>query len=365
MLTTTRAFATFSKSAAKLATVSAAVALAVSFAQAQNARPDFSQLPAGSNNMFPPIQSGNQPAAAATPVTAYSAPAVPAPNVQYPNQFPSSGFPQNADFGQQQMPTGFPQQQQNRPSFDPNQFRGFNPTPFQGQTGKPETAREERFVPSEVVSGLPPAQRSSDLRAVLRTTMGDITIKLDRINAPQTVAHFVALSRGDKEFIDVKTSKRVKRPFYNGLTFHRVSKGFLIQTGCPFGNGRGGPGDIAMVGDELKPNMLFNRPGLVAMAPMREGGTGIQKNSNGSQFFISMAPMPDWDSKFTIFGEVEEGMDVVAKIAAVKVGPTERPIKRVFLGAVDIFEGNGDQQTQVPAVPPVNPDQAPPPGNNP
>ncbi len=191
--------------------------------------------------------------------------------------------------------------------------------------------------------------------------MGDITIKLDKIKAPRTVAHFVALARGDREFVDVKTSKRVKKPFYNGLIFHRVVKGFLIQTGCPFGNGRGGPGDIATIGDEIKPMMKFDRPGIVAMAPMREGnGTATRKDSNGSQFFISLKEMPEWEGKFTILGEVEEGMDVVQKISNVKVGPTERPIKRVYLTAVDIFEGSGDQQQQVPPVAPPSPDQVPP-----
>ncbi|RYZ68609.1 MAG: peptidylprolyl isomerase, partial [Proteobacteria bacterium] len=164
---------------------------------------------------------------------------------------------------------------------------------------------------------------------------------LDRARAPQTVAHFIALAKGEKEFVDVKTSKRAKRPFYNGLIFHRVVRGYLIQTGCPFGTGRGGPGDIATIKDEIVPGaMSFNRPGLVAMAPIRDA-TGLRttKDTNGSQFFITMKEMPTWDDQYTIFGEVEDGMDVVEKISNVKVGPTERPIKRIYLVAVDIIEG--------------------------
>lgn len=201
--------------------------------------------------------------------------------------------------------------------------------------------REERFIPSEVVTALPPIAKAQEIRAVLRTSLGDITLKLDRLNAPLTVAHFVALVRGDKESIDVKTSKPVKRPFYNGLTFHRVLKGTLIQTGDPFGNGRGDAGPAAGVPDENKPNMKFNRPGLVAMAPMRdESGKNLVKNSNSSQFFITLREMHDWDGQFTIFAEVEDGLDVVQKIANSKVGPTDRPIKRVYLVAVEIIESN-------------------------
>lgn len=335
--------------------ISLAVLMGCANAFAQNGRPDLSQLPPGSNNMFPPIPVGSGPSATtSTPFpNSYQATPVPQAIPQFqPQQFqqaPSQSYP--------------PADQNVSVPFDPSQFRGFNPN--QGPTQQPrnlppQQPREEKFVPSEVVSGLPPAKMASDLRAVLRTSMGDITIKLDKVKAPMTVSHFIALARGDKEFVDVKTSKRVKRPFYNGLIFHRVVKGFLIQTGCPFGNGRGGPGDIATIPDEIKPGMKFLKAGLVAMAPMREKGVDIRKDSNGSQFFITLREMPDWDEKFTIFGEIEEGMDVVQKIANVKVGPTERPVKRVYLNAIDIFEGTGDQQQQIPAVPPPNPDQFPP-----
>jgi len=190
---------------------------------------------------------------------------------------------------------------------------------------------------SEIIAVLPPAQRAAELKAVLRTSVGDITIKLDRANAPHTVDYFTGLAKGEVDFTDIKTSKPVKRPFYNGLIFHRVVKNTLIQTGDPFGNGRGNSGQT--IQDELKPTMKFDRPGLVAMAPMRDSnGTGIAKGSNSSQFFITLREMPEWNGQFTIFGEVEDGLDVVQKIANSKVGPTERPIKRIYLVAVDIIE---------------------------
>ena len=236
-----------------------------------------------------------------------------------------------------ELPAGFPVN--SRPQSEPPAQAQLPPYQQQNQAPPVASPRADRFAPSEVIPILPPIAKVSELRAVLRTSVGDITIKLDRVNAPATVSHFVGLARGEKEFIDVKTSKPVKRPFYNGLIFHRAVKGTLIQTGCPFGNGRGGPGSIANVGDEVKASMKFARPGMVAMAPMRDAaGMTTLKNSNGSQFFITLKEMPEWAGQFTVFGEVEDGMDVVQKIANSKVGPTERPIKRIYLVAVEIIE---------------------------
>lgn len=206
-------------------------------------------------------------------------------------------------------------------------------------TGIPSSAQgtEVNQQRSEIIAVLPPAERPPELKAVLRTSVGDITIRLDRMNAPHTVEYFSGLAKGEIDFTDIKTSKPVKRPFYNGLIFHRVVKGTLIQTGDPFGNGRGNSGQT--IQDELKPTMKFDRPGLVAMAPMRDAtGTGLAKSTNSSQFFITLREMPEWNGQFTVFGEVEDGLDVVQKIANAKVGPTERPIKRIYLVAVDIIE---------------------------
>ncbi len=283
-----------------LAPVSQAVAEGI--AQVQNK--EISATPTPAPTPIPAVVGQNPgPAAPA------AAPAAAQPSqIQLPEQ------PKTADSFQ--LPPGFPA------TPDRNASQG-----------------HEKFVGSEVVAVLPPVAKSAEIRAVLRTSVGDITLKLDRVNAPLTVANFVGLARGDKEFIDVKTSKPVKRPFYNGLTFHRVVKGTLIQSGDPFGNGRGDAGPIAQIPDEIKPSMKFAKAGLVAMAPMRDA-TGMQlvKNSNGSQFFITLRPMPEWNNQFTVFAEVEDGMDVVQKIANSKVGPTERPSKRIFLVAVEIID---------------------------
>jgi len=198
-----------------------------------------------------------------------------------------------------------------------------------------EKAKSAVFVPSDVETIIPHQVKQSDPRAVLRTSMGDITIRLFQNYAPKNVHAFIDLARGDREFTDVKTGRTVRRPFYVDLTFHRVVNGFLIQTGCPLGNGRGGPG--FSTADEVSQTLQFNKPGIVAMAPQREGKSE-RKDSNGSQFFITVAPMPEWDGKFTIIGEVEKGMRVVNKISQARTGPTERPIKRVFLNSVEIFD---------------------------
>lgn len=209
-----------------------------------------------------------------------------------------------------------------------NQAPASNPTP---QTNKP-------FVPSKVITYNPIPAKFEDPRMVLRTSMGNITIRLFPTIAPQNVRNVVQLARGEKDFIDPKTGRKVRRPFYNGLTFHRVIPGFIIQAGCPIGNGRGGPGYT--VPDEFSPAARFSAPGMVAMAPRRNGGE-IKKDTNGSQFFITLEPMPDGNDKYTIIGQVEKGMDVVRRISQVRTGPTDRPIRRVYINSVDIIDRSG------------------------
>ncbi len=357
----------FFLTAAALAICLVVVTTSVS-AQAQApSHPDFT-APVQSAATMGTLQAGSGSAATITPgypvptppptppleqpsAPAQAAPTLPGQATDLANQLPLNlqtlpgGLPTQAVPGaSSQLPTGMPT------------------LPGNGAFAPPAKKQEEAKS-SEIVTFLSTQQKEPELRAVLRTSMGDITIRLNKKLAPKTVAHFVALSRGEKEFIDSKTSKKVKRPFYNGLTFHRVIKNLLVQTGCPFGNGRGGPGDIALIDDEIDPahGMKFDKPGMVAMAPMRDsGGTNFQKNSNGSQFFITLAPQPDWNDQFTIFGRVEEGMDVVKKISESKVGPTERPIKRVYLLAVDIIEGAAPEPTPAPVAPQATTNEAPP-----
>jgi len=165
------------------------------------------------------------------------------------------------------------------------------------------------------------------LYARIETTQGTIVVKLFDKEAPKTVANFVGLAEGTKEWTDPKTGQKVKRPFYNGLTFHRVIPDFMIQGGDPLGSGIGGPG--YRFEDEFNPALKFDRPGLLAMA-------NAGPNTNGSQFFITDAPTPWLNNHHTIFGEVTEGLDVVRKIARVPTGPGDRPVTPVVMTKVTI-----------------------------
>jgi peptidyl-prolyl cis-trans isomerase A (cyclophilin A) len=169
----------------------------------------------------------------------------------------------------------------------------------------------------------------------MKTSMGVIEFRLFEQVAGRTVHNFVSLAKGNKEFTDVKSGKKARRPFYNGLLFHRTVRGFLIQTGCPYGTGRGGPGYT--ISDEFSPMLRHSKPGMVSMAPARQG-SHLQKDSSGSQFFITLRAAPELDDKATIFGEVVRGMEVVQKIANAPVGPTERPIKRIFVKSIEIVD---------------------------
>ncbi len=165
--------------------------------------------------------------------------------------------------------------------------------------------------------------------ATLHTNHGDIVINLFEDQAPKTVANFVGLAEGTKEFRDPQTGAKMTGNFYNGLTFHRVIDGFMIQGGCPLGTGTGGPG--YQFADEFHPDLSFNRPYLLAMA---NAGPG----TNGSQFFITVAPTPHLNRRHTIFGEVTDpaSRKVVDEIAAVRTGRMDRPVKPVVIETVTI-----------------------------
>jgi peptidyl-prolyl cis-trans isomerase A (cyclophilin A) len=141
------------------------------------------------------------------------------------------------------------------------------------------------------------------------------------------VTSFVTLARGEKPSRDPQTGQFVKRPFYDGLLFHRVIPDFMIQGGDPLGSGRGGPG--YKFADEIHPDLRFDRPYLLAMA---NAGPG----TNGSQFFITVAPTPWLNGKHTIFGEVVQGADVVDLISRVKTGSADRPVEDVTVDSVTI-----------------------------
>ena len=173
----------------------------------------------------------------------------------------------------------------------------------------------------------------SDLKpgqyAIFDTTLGEITVELFPDKAPVTVQNFVGLANGTKEFVDPKSRERTKRPYYNGLGFHRVIPNFMIQGGCPLGTGTGGPGYNFK--DEFSKDLSFDKPGRLAMA---NAGPG----TNGSQFFITVAAT-DWlDNKHTIFGQVVKGMDVVDKIVNTPKGANDRPNTPVVMNSVKIVE---------------------------
>jgi peptidyl-prolyl cis-trans isomerase A (cyclophilin A) len=166
--------------------------------------------------------------------------------------------------------------------------------------------------------------------ATLHTNHGDIVLNLFDNHAPQTVANFTGLAGGTREYADPQTGSRTTGNFYDGLTFHRVISGFMIQGGCPLGTGTGGPG--YKFGDEFHPELRFDRPYLLAMA---NAGPG----TNGSQFFITVGPTPHLNNRHTIFGEVADqaSRDVVDGIARVRTR-SERPVDPVVIQSVDLGE---------------------------
>ncbi len=169
--------------------------------------------------------------------------------------------------------------------------------------------------------------RPSGTYAVLETSQGSIVVRLFEKEAPETVANFVGLAEGTKEFRDPRSGQKVKRPFYDGLTFHRVIPDFMIQGGCPLGNGTGDPG--YKFPDEFHASLRHNRSGKLSMA-------NSGPNTNGSQFFITVAPTPWLDKRHTIFGEVVEGQDIADKISKVARDHNDRPRDAVILQKVRI-----------------------------
>ncbi|HLU98426.1 MAG TPA: peptidylprolyl isomerase [Thermobifida alba] len=165
------------------------------------------------------------------------------------------------------------------------------------------------------------------LFARLNTSKGTVVVRLFPDEAPETVANFVGLAEGTKQWMDPRTGQPTTAKLYDGTVFHRVIKGFMIQGGDPLGNGRGGPG--YKFGDEIDPSLRFDRPYLLAMA-------NAGPNSNGSQFFITVGTT-DWlNGRHTIFGEVVEGSEVVVAISEVATDQMDKPLEPVVLQSVTI-----------------------------
>jgi peptidyl-prolyl cis-trans isomerase A (cyclophilin A) len=181
-----------------------------------------------------------------------------------------------------------------------------------------------------------PSTLPSTLHATLHTNRGDIKLVLFPDHAPKTVRNFVELAEGTRDWRDPKSGATTSVKFYDGLTFHRVISGFMIQGGCPLGTGTGGPGyDFD---DEIHPELAFTKPYLLAMA---NAGKRMGKGTNGSQFFITLVNTPHLQGKHTIFGEVADGASrqVVDAIGATRTDRGDRPSEPVLIDSVTIERG--------------------------
>ena len=163
--------------------------------------------------------------------------------------------------------------------------------------------------------------------AVFTTSEGNFTVRLFDQEAPKTVENFVGLASGTKEWTDPRSNKKVKQPYYDGIIFHRVIDGFMIQGGDPLGQGVGGPGYT--FADEFHPKLRHNKAGILSMA-------NRGPNTNGGQFFITLGPTPHLDDRHSIFGEVVEGMDVIQKIGTTATDGRDRPVKDIVIRSVKI-----------------------------
>ncbi|TCD96422.1 Peptidyl-prolyl cis-trans isomerase [Bifidobacterium longum subsp. longum] len=236
----------------------------------------------------------------------------------------------------------------------------FNPdAPVEGGISGAAKGALAGFVPSGVLSGSgSPAMSSKHdgiggsgrsqahetlgtmTTVIMRTTEGSITINLFDDKAPNTVANFLGLATGEKEWADPYTGQPSHGKFYNGLIFHRIIKQFMIQGGCPLGTGTGGPG--YEFDDEIDPSLKFDKPYLLAMANagLRRGMDGKVHGTNGSQFFITTVPTPWLDGHHTIFGEVadDDSKKVVDKLEALDTDPMDRPLEPAVILSVDVAE---------------------------
>jgi peptidyl-prolyl cis-trans isomerase A (cyclophilin A) len=176
-------------------------------------------------------------------------------------------------------------------------------------------------TPADYVPG------TGELHAILHTTMGAIDVLLFENRAPKTVANFVGLATGKRTWTDPDTFDTSNDPFYDGVIFHRVIPGFMVQGGDRLGIGTGGPGYRFV--DEFHPELKHTKAGILSMA-------NAGPNTNGSQFFITEGPTPHLDGRHAVFGEVVAGLDVVNAIANVARGPRDRPKVDVVIERVEV-----------------------------
>ena len=166
------------------------------------------------------------------------------------------------------------------------------------------------------------------LYAQFTTSEGKFTARLFDEDAPNTVANFTGLAEGSKEWTDPRGGRQTNARYFDGTVFHRVIAGFMIQGGDPLGQGTGGPGYT--FADEFSPKLRHTKAGLLSMA-------NRGPNTNGGQFFITLAPTPWLDNKHSIFGEIVEGLDIVEKIGGTPTSkPADRPLKPITIQSVTI-----------------------------
>ncbi len=170
-------------------------------------------------------------------------------------------------------------------------------------------------------------EKGKKVTATFETSLGTFVCELFHEKVPMTVGNFAGLATGETPWKDPKTGQAMNAPLYDGTTFHRVIKNFMIQGGDPLGTGTGGPG--YRFGDEIVSSLRHDRPGILSMA-------NAGPNTNGSQFFVTEVPTPWLDGKHTVFGAVVEGMDVVKAIASTPVGAQDRPRTPVTIDKLTI-----------------------------
>lgn len=217
--------------------------------------------------------------------------------------------------------------------------------PAAGQSGATQANPPATLPDAPTSQATPPPLQPTGPTAVFDTTMGRITCKLFSAEAPNTVANFIGLAEGTKDWTDPKTEEKMHgKPFYDGTIFHRVIPGFMIQGGDPTGTGSGGPG--YSIDDEFNQNLNFDVAGRLAMA------NSGRPNTNGSQFFITEAPQPSLDQRYTIFGQCGgESQLIVESIALVERDRADKPLRPVVLNKLTIVQAG---QPLPPPPPPVS-----------
>ncbi len=240
---------------------------------------------------------------------------------------PSELIPDGADGGDQLPPPPGEEVPPPPGDVDNSQLPPPNPgSPSPGTSNgfKPKKETAYRDADNPFLGSL----SDNNIHAQFVTNKGRFSVVLKGREAPIAVSNFIGLAMGTKVFTEI-SGRKVRRPFYDGLTIHQVTGKSTIHFGCPFGNGTGGPG--FQIEDEVENGLSFDRAYMLAYA-------NYGPNTNGSQLFINVVPRPDLNNGFTIFGEVIEGQEVLNKIANVDVDALQRPMKPIIIEKVEVYK---------------------------